>query len=122
MKIITRTLIVLAAALVVVAISMGLQSTGLLSFANERGGSEGGPPAEMTSGGEGSRPQGGRPAGFGGGHQAGFGHREGERHGGDGVNLFAAGELIKNLVITAVIIALFSLFSWGFKTLRPQRR
>ncbi|NTW97660.1 MAG: hypothetical protein HGB28_03835 [Oscillochloris sp.] len=121
MKILTRTLILLVAAMVVVGITMALQSAGLLAVA---GGGERRPSGDFA---EGSRPpgfmpggEGMRPEGFG-GHREGFGDREGGHEGGRS-GIFAAGELVRNLVITAVIIALVSLLSRAVRTLRPQRR
>jgi hypothetical protein len=120
-KIITRTLILLAAALVVVGITMALQSAGLLASVGAPGGFEGRP-----SGGsfEGGPPPGGFTPGGEGMRHEGFGDRGGfgDRHEGGRGGMFNASEIVKNLGVTAVIIAVFVLLSRAFNAFRPQRR
>jgi hypothetical protein len=110
-KIIIRTLIILAAALVVVGATMTYASSGTASGPG-RDSFEGRPPSGFA---EGTRPS-GFPPGGGGGPREGHGDHEGGRGG------FAAGELLKNLAIIAVIIAVVSLLNRIIGTRRPQRR
>lgn len=110
MRVITRTLIILAAALVVVGATMAYASSGLAggpaSFERGRGGFERQPPPGSHAGG---RPESGdRRAGFGDHHEGGRG-------------LFAAAEMVKNLVIIAAIIAVVALLSRLTRGLRPRR-
>jgi hypothetical protein len=122
-KIIIRTLIILAAALLVVGATMGLVSAGVISgdnsFGHGRDGFERQPPPgfadRQPQPGSFSSGQGGRE-GFG-GRPEGFGGREGGRGG-----IFAVGELLKNLVMIAVIVAVVSLLSRALGTRRPRRR
>jgi len=120
-KIIIRTLILLAAALVIVGITMALQSAGLIASVGDPGGFEGRPSGGFAQGGP---PPGGFTPGGEGMRHEGFGDRGGfgDRHEGGRGGTFNASELVKNLGITAVIIAVFVLLSRAFSTLRPKRR
>ncbi|WP_129632864.1 hypothetical protein [Candidatus Oscillochloris fontis] len=120
MKIITRTLILLVAALVVVAITMGFSSAGLLTFLGSNDNHA--PPAFS---------QGAAPSGFMPDstqeHQEGFRPRggHGEGRGGNHINnepsLLGGAEIIKNLILTTVIIVGVVLFSRVFRSLRASR-
>lgn len=126
MKILIRTVIILLAALVVVGIVMSLESANILPAVAQNGAQgEFSPDAEheMDDGVlPGTRPsrEEGRPPG------GGFGrHRDGEHEGGHvgtGINVTAVEELVKNLVITAVVIGLVALFSRIFNIFRPRQR
>ncbi|EFO80910.1 hypothetical protein OSCT_1240 [Oscillochloris trichoides DG-6] len=120
MKIITRTLILLAAALVVVGITWGVSSAGLLTA--------------VGSGDNHARPafsQGSAPPGFMPNttqeHQEGFrprgGHGEGRgHHVNNEPSLLGAAEIIKNLILTGIIVALVVLLSRVFGALRGARQ
>ncbi len=118
MKIITRTLILLAAALVVVGITWGLSSAGLLAFVGfdddhdrpvfSQGSSSPGFMPDNTHA-EGFRPRGG--------HGEGRGH-----HVNNDPSLLGGTEIIKNLILTGIIVALVVLFSRVFNARRASRQ
>ncbi|MEI7771784.1 MAG: hypothetical protein WCI67_17460 [Chloroflexales bacterium] len=114
MKIVTRTLIILAAALLVVGATLAVVSAGGASGPGGPGFGRDGfgrqPPAGSV---EGQRRPGALPGGG-----AGFGDRG--REGGRGS--FSAFEILKNLVIITVIIAFVSLLNQAGGRRRPRRR
>jgi hypothetical protein len=115
-KIIIRTLIILAAAMVVVGATMAYASSGFAAGSG-RDGFDRRPPAGFA---EGSGPPGFIPGGEG-ARPEGFGDRPdgpGGREGGRGA--FGASELLKNVAIIAVIIAVVSLLSRLAGGLRRQ--
>ncbi len=109
MKIILRTLIILFAALLVVGATLAFTSSGILPTSGGRDGFERQPPAGFVEGQ--SRP--GAPSGA-----------EGSRRerGHEGGGMFSAFELLKNLVVMAVIIAFVSLFTQAGGHRRLRRR
>jgi hypothetical protein len=110
MKTLLRTLVILAAALLVVAALFAFRQTSygqsLASAGHDRGGwsQEAGSPGTTTS----SRPP-----------PTGFGERGGESH---GPNLFAAVELLKNLAIVAVSVTLIALGAWMVRRGRREKQ
>lgn len=112
MKLIGRTLLILAAALAVAGLTYMYGS----SSAAQSQGFERGPRGEGEFG--------QRPPEFGEAGQPGqFGRERGERDGG-GFRLFAVGEIVKNLVLIGVIIALvrFGARLIGPRHDRPRRQ
>lgn len=120
-----RLIIILAAALAIVAGTVGLSRTGLLALPGGefRRGPEGG--FRLPPGADGfkfdGRHDAGHENGFEGDHRPGFGgeHRPGGRFEG---GLFAVGGVLKNLLIVAVIIAAVVLGSLGLNRIRRGRR
>lgn len=127
MKIFVRTLILLAAAGVVVvamlAFGRSSMATSLIGFGPGHGGFERGERGNFEHGdferGGFMPPEGGgfnRPE-FGGMERGEFGH--GDRR---GASIFGVGEVIKNLVIMGVITAIVVLLSRVFMKPKPTRR
>src|SRR3954452_17762377 len=110
MKIIARILFILAAAGAIVGISLALGGTQGSRISGPRRGA----PAQAQAGGANAQPEGaggeqqrGGPGGF-------------ERGGGRSPSLFGAGEMLKDLVIIALIVAMVAPLARALGRLRPR--
>ena len=125
MKIIVRTLIILAAALAVVGVASALNSAG--AFGNleplGREGFEGGRSFGREFNGQlPTLPEGTRPNFEQGGFQrGGFGRGEGDREGRGGASLFGLSEIGRNLLIMTFITIVIVAASRTLKRLRSTR-